>query len=213
MNSTIKNKAPRLLATGAIVGSLLTVPVTAAATPTQACVEDEGVTVVVDFTDLGGEVEIGCAPGEPENGREALEGAGFSPEDSMPGMVCTINNLPDPCPEEFDGDFWSYWSGEDDDWAMYDVGLDEATPEPGDVEGWRYSDGSEGPTITPTEALAEAGESDGDEATEGEDTDGDNATVDSEDDSSAALPTWAFVVVAVAIIGGVVALVVRRRQQ
>uniref|UniRef100_UPI0035683872 hypothetical protein n=1 Tax=Actinotalea sp. TaxID=1872145 RepID=UPI0035683872 len=41
-----------------------------------ACTDADGVTVVVDFTDLGGEVEIGCATA-PATGTEALQEAGF----------------------------------------------------------------------------------------------------------------------------------------
>lgn len=43
------------------------------------CGTTEGVTVVVDFTDLGGSIEVGCAEGDPASGREALESAGFTP--------------------------------------------------------------------------------------------------------------------------------------
>lgn len=215
MNSTITRNTPRFLALGAMVASLLTVPVSATAAPEQACVGDEGVTVVVDFTDLGGEVEIGCATGEPENGRDALESAGFTPEDSEPGMICTINNHPDPCPEEFDGNFWSYWSGEDGEWVMYETGADDAEPAPGDVEGWRYADGSEGPTILPTDAQEGTGEA-GAEGEDAEETDTDE-TADTgeaaETDESTSMPIWVGIVIAVAIIASIGAIVARRRNQ
>src|SRR5699024_7745112 len=94
--------------------------------------------------------------------REALESAGFTPEDSQPGMICAIDSSPDPCPEEFDGNFWSYWNAEQDgEWETYEVGADDAEPAPGSFEGRRYFDGSEGPQATPAEiAAGAAGESD-----------------------------------------------------
>jgi len=139
----------------------------------RGCGPAEGVTVVLDFTDLGGRIEVGCAEGDPTSGREALESAGFTPTDSSPGMICAINSQPDPCPEEFTGSFWSYWHGEDGQWTTYEVGADEADPAPGDVEGWRYSDGSAGPGLAPTAAVSagasEAAAASADEAAEAAD--------------------------------------------
>lgn len=112
---------------------------------TQSC---DGVTVVVDFTDLDGEVETGCAPGDPASGREALELAGFTPADgATPGLICTINAQPDPCPTEFEGSYWAYWQVVDGEWVASQVGLDEADPAPGSTDGWRYNDGSVPPPL------------------------------------------------------------------
>ncbi len=127
----------------------------AAVDPSAACTD--GVTVVVDFTDLGGQIEIGCAEAEPQSGRDALEQAGFTPTDSVPGMICAIDSQPDPCPEEFDGNFWSYWSGTDQEWTAHTEGADGTDPAPGDVEGWRYNDGTTAPGVSPVEAAAQAG--------------------------------------------------------
>lgn len=117
----------------------------AVAVATQDC---DGVTVVVDFTDLGGAVETGCAEGDPASGREALELAGFTPADgATPGLICTIDAQPDPCPTEFEGSYWAYWQVVDGEWASSLVGLDEADPTPGGIEGWRYNDGSAPPPL------------------------------------------------------------------
>ncbi|WP_447925937.1 hypothetical protein [Georgenia muralis] len=119
-----------------------------------ACTGADGVTVVVDLTDLGGTVEVGCADGDPATGGAALESAGFVPTDSSPGFICAIEGLPDPCPEEFDGSYWSYWTAEAaGDWVAQTEGADTTDPVPGSFEGWRYNDGSTGPGVAPA-ALA-----------------------------------------------------------
>lgn len=242
-SSTLLRAAPRAIGAAALLGAMLTVPMGAVAAPApagEACVGDEGVTVVVDFTDLGGEIDVACAEGTPENGREALESAGFTPEDSQPGMICTIDDQPDPCPEEFDGNFWSYWHAESGgDWESYMVGADEAEPAAGDFEGWRYSTGEEGPQVTPAALLgeetgdsddadtgesAETGDSSGEADAEdgsgedaaddtGEDASdtGDAATDAADDGSSARM--WIGIVAGIAIIGAIIAMLVRRRNQ
>ncbi len=138
-----------------IGGVLLGAPAASASPSGQACEPGQGVTVVVDFTDLGGDLQIGCAKGDPANGREALEAAGFKPVDSQPGLICTINSQPNPCPAEFTGSFWSYWHADaTGDWNSYMVGADSSDPVPGELEGWRYSDGTAGPTGSPADAAA-----------------------------------------------------------
>lgn len=179
------------------------------------CTGEDGVTVLVDFTDVGGEIEVGCAEGDPASGREALEAAGFTPEDSQPGMICTVDGLPDPCPEEFEGSFWSYWYVEDDAWTSYQVGADEADPTPGSVEGWRYFDGSAGPQIDPAEALAAASADDAaareQESTEDASADKDDAA-QMEEDAEGFDPSGLITagVLALVLIAGIV-LVLRRR--
>lgn len=134
------------LASGGIASSSL------AAGTAETC---EGVTVVVDFTDTGGELTIACAEGEQASGRSALLAAGFTTTDSQPGLLCAINATPDPCPETFDGNFWSYWnSTPTTEWTSYQVGADSSTPAPGSIEGWRYNDGSTAPGIAPGEVAA-----------------------------------------------------------
>lgn len=152
----LRTGVPLLLAVAftALAGpaAAATVPTTAA--PSGPCADGEGVTVVVDLTDLGGEVEVGCATGAG-TGTEALQAAGFTDTRDASGMICAVDGLPDPCPATFEGSFWSYWfGGEDGTWQTYMEGSDTAVPEAGGVEGWRYSDGSAGPTLSPTEALA-----------------------------------------------------------
>lgn len=112
-----------------------------------AVADCDGVTVIVDFTDLGGAVESGCAEGDPASGREALETAGFTAVNDPSGFICTIDSQPDPCPTEFTGSYWAYWQVVDGEWVASQVGADEADPAPGDLEGWRYNDGSVPPPL------------------------------------------------------------------
>lgn len=136
-------------------GALLPVDHASAATTASACT---GVTVVVDFSDLGGGVKLGCAASGFDTGRDALQSAGFTPTDSQPGLVCTIDAKPDPCPTTFKGSYWSYWHGESGDakWTSYQVGADSSHPVAGSVEGWRYNDGKVGPGLSPQGAVTRA---------------------------------------------------------
>ncbi|MGV8966181.1 MAG: hypothetical protein ACOH2F_07860 [Cellulomonas sp.] len=147
-----------------LLALLVSIPVsTAAAAPTTlqgaapsgACAGASGVSVVVDLTDLGGDVVVGCATGDPTTGRQALVDAGFAVADAPTGMICTINSAPDPCPVTFEGSYWSYWSaGATSGWTAYAVGADSSDPVPGSFEGWRYNDGSTGPGVEPAALVA-----------------------------------------------------------
>lgn len=192
----------RVLAALALVVMTGVVPAVAGNTVAHAA-EDacaDGVPVVVDFTDVGGEVEVGCAAGDPENGRAALLEAGFTPVDSVPGLLCTIDEMPDPCPETFQGSFWSYWYGTPgDEWTTYQVGADMSDPAPGQVEGWRYNDGTTPPGIEPGAAA---------EAITGAAGDGATETTD------AAQPTTVAIVVGtIALLALVVILIIRSRRR
>jgi len=62
-----------------------------------ACPDAQGVTVVVDLTDLGGGVQVGCAGSGPMNGIEALQRAGFSVSGTARqglAFVCRIAGRP-----------------------------------------------------------------------------------------------------------------------
>ncbi|MEO9014732.1 MAG: hypothetical protein ABI275_05360 [Terrimesophilobacter sp.] len=120
------------------------------------CGLGEGVTVVVDSSDIGGTVEVSCAADDPGNGRAALSAAGFAATDSSPGLICAIDAKPDPCPTTFEGSYWSYWHAQPGQaWVSYQVGADSSNPAPGEVEGWRYNDGSTGPSITASAAASQ----------------------------------------------------------
>ncbi|MDO8107726.1 hypothetical protein Q6348_11015 [Isoptericola sp. b441] len=131
----------------ASLASLLAAGPAAAATPSGACTDPAGVTVVVDATALGGDVQVGCADQAPATGTDALRQAGFTDTRDAAGMICAVDALPDPCPATFTGQYWSYWYAQDGTWVAYQEGSDTAAPAPGSVEGWRWSDGSAGPQV------------------------------------------------------------------
>ena len=173
----LRTGVPLLLAVAvtALAGPAAAASVPTTAAPSGPCTDGEGITVVVDLTDLGGEVEVGCAT-DAGTGTEALQAAGFTDTRDASGMICAVDGLPDPCPATFEGSFWSYWfGGEDGTWQTYMEGSDTAVPEAGGVEGWRYSDGSAGPTLSPTEALALEATEPEEEATEEDATEEDTS--------------------------------------
>lgn len=190
-------------------------PVTAVlAAPSGPCTDPEGVTVVVDKTDLGGEVEMGCAT-DATTGTTALQTAGFTDTRDGASMICAIDALPDPCPAEFTGSYWSYWTAEPGGaWEMAMVGSDEAVPAPGGVEGWRYFDGSAGPTVdapaAPTQEAADQAATSG----EAEDVDdGTSVTTAEEEPEAAAGPSPVLLAgLGVVAVLAVAAVLVQRRR-
>ncbi|HWS58937.1 MAG TPA: hypothetical protein VN257_10385 [Actinotalea sp.] len=156
----------RAAALGVLTGLALTLaaPAVAATPPEGTCTDPTGVTVVVDLTDLGGAVEVGCAD-SPATGTEALQSAGFTDTRDASGMICAIDGLPDPCPATFEGSYWSYWYAQPGgEWTAYLEGSDTAVPAAGSVEGWRYNDGTAGPGIVPPGPATEGEASASDES-------------------------------------------------
>ncbi len=110
-----------------------------------------GVKVVVDFTALGGGVQTECASGDPENGLKALELAHFTYSfvPRQPGLVCTINSLPNPCRKPTTSAYWSYWHATPGGaWTYSTAGAGSYDPGPGTVEGWAFGAGT-APGATP----------------------------------------------------------------
>lgn len=227
---------PLLRAAGAalLAATVLSPPAAAAqAAPSGgACTDPDAVTVVVDSTELGGEVTVGCAT-DPASGTEALTQAGFAESRDPSGYICAVGGLPDPCPTEFTGSYWSYWSaGPDGEWTSYMEGSDTAVPEPGSVEGWRYGDGTQPPAVDAAAVLPGAAESDsatdadgadsadGAAQTPAEPATGDEAATDTaaqDDDANeggtSSMPPAVAVAVGLAILAAIVATVVRLRRQ
>ncbi|MFV0318185.1 MAG: hypothetical protein ACK5O2_14640, partial [Microthrixaceae bacterium] len=123
------------------LGLVVTSPDASAVGP---CPGADGVTVVVDFGAFGGDVQVGCAPGNPRSGYDALVGAGFAVEGALrsPSFLCRIDGLPgaaqDPCimPPPATA-YWSYWIADrGGDWCYSDTGMYGREPVPGTVEGW-----------------------------------------------------------------------------
>lgn len=140
----------------ALVAALALAPLTAALPATASTADDvacpDGIPVVVDATELEGEVEVGCADDSPATGTEALTQAGFTDTRDGSGLICAISDLPDPCPETFEGQYWSYWYVADGEWQTWMEGSDTAAP--GEAEGWRWGDGTTPPDVDPAALLS-----------------------------------------------------------
>jgi hypothetical protein len=126
------------------------------ATPARAagsagyCPDGNGVTVVVDYRDLGGGKVVRCAAGEQPTGLDALENAGFTITGTVrwgKGFVCRIDGRPavddEPCLDTPPASaYWSYWHSPDGgDWTYSNLGVKNRKPPPGSFEGWSFSTG------------------------------------------------------------------------
>jgi hypothetical protein len=149
-----------VLAAVLLVAASIGAPSRATAWTNGACPTSSGVTVVVDFSALGGGVAVRCAPGEPASGFAALTGAGFSIEQvrNVPGFLCRIDGLPGPERESCMNTppataHWSYWTApRGGSWSYVSSGAGTRTPPPGSVEGWAFVDGAGGaqpPSVPP----------------------------------------------------------------
>jgi hypothetical protein len=110
-----------------------------------ACTTTSGVTVVIDFQELGGGVHVRCAPQPVGNGFEALRQAGIDHTTTVrfPGFLCRIAGKPanDPCQTTSPATaYWSYWIAQRGaSWCYSSWGAGNRTPPPGTVEGWSFS--------------------------------------------------------------------------
>lgn len=192
----------RLTGAGTLVLAFLTAgPATASesSSPAEPC-SPTSVTVVVDSTELGGGIDVGCADAGG-SGTDALHAAGFTEARDASGYLCAIDARPDPCPAEFTGSYWSYWHASGDQWQSYEVGSDTSAPEAGGVEGWRYGDGSTTPDVVPTAAVPTTVDVSGD----------DGATHEEPTATEGVAPTVALGVGLVAVVLIAVLLLARRR--
>jgi hypothetical protein len=135
-------------------GALVVAPAPAQAA---ACSGTTGVTVVVDFTRVGGDVVTACAPGDPATGLAALQGAGFAPTGTRRSglaFICRINGLPtaaqDACVNTPPADaYWSYWhAARQGTWTYSTQGATVHNPAQNTVEGWSFGSG-QAPGISP----------------------------------------------------------------
>ena len=107
------------------------------------CSTRAGVTIVVQYGEPLG-TSVGCAPGDPATGLEALKSAGhpytFVPR--QPGFVCTIDARPNPCNNGPANAYWSYWHAQPGGaWSYGSVGAGSYHPPSGSVDGWAFGSG------------------------------------------------------------------------
>ncbi len=126
-----------------------------AAAATAACTDNVGVTIVVDFQELGGGVNVACAPGPVTSGFDALQQAGINYQTTLqlPGLLCRIAGKPsnDPCVRTSPASaYWSYWMApRGGNWCYSNFGPGSRTPPPGTIEGWSFSLNKTGSTTPP----------------------------------------------------------------
>lgn len=132
------------------------------------CPDANGVTVVVDFHELGGGVVIRCAPGAQADGYAALTNAGFTVAGTArwgTSFVCRINGKPGVDTESCvdtppTSAYWSYWHATSGgSWTYSSVGVRVWRPPAGSFEGWSFSAGhgasdAPPPGATPTRPVA-----------------------------------------------------------
>lgn len=149
----------RLVAATALVAAAgLTGPSPAYA---EACSTDAGVTVVVDFHELGGGLQQVCDPGGGGQKASALfpdNGFPLTYVQRQPGFVCRVSGAPadDPCvntppPDAYWGLWWS--DGETGTWNYSSAGAASLTvPEGGSVAfSWNGSSTKSPPGAPPPE--------------------------------------------------------------
>lgn len=133
------------VAAGLVAVGGLTLP--GGAAEAAACPGTTGVTVVVRH---GSSTTIGCAPGDPTSGLDALRRAGFGYEFAarQPGFVCRINGFPtkaaDACQQASPASaYWAYYHARrGGSWSYSQEGAGEYDPAPGSVEGWAFGAGA-----------------------------------------------------------------------
>ncbi|KAA1424474.1 hypothetical protein FE697_000625 [Mumia zhuanghuii] len=190
----------------------------------EVCDDATGTTVVVDLTDLGGHVEVGCAEdSEGMTGMQALEAAGFELEPvTGSGMTgaCRIDGQPAADQTlEVDGRdyveecqqfppaaaYWSYYvAPADGAWAYAETGADTNEAVPGGYEGWRFQlnqamDSTPMPDFDPANPPAPEAESDSSDASDSAGDDGTSIV-------------WIGIGIAVLLALGVAFTLVRRRR-
>jgi hypothetical protein len=143
-----------------LAGLLGAVAVTAALLPASAsasvaargtpgfCPNGNGVTVVVDFQELGGTTMVRCAPGEQATGLAALENAGFQVTGTQrwgEGFVCRLQGKPTAAAEACINTppataYWSYWyASNGGSWKYSEWGVLNRKPPLGSFEGWSFA--------------------------------------------------------------------------
>ncbi|HEY5032684.1 MAG TPA: hypothetical protein VIJ54_09435 [Actinomycetes bacterium] len=165
--------------TRAVAAALLVVaPALATAEPASAststpgyCNDSVGVTVVVDFQELGGGVVVRCFthPASSSTGLDALLGTGFSVTGvaryGNDSFVCRIDGEPtaaneaciDTPPASY---YWSYWSASNGgSWTYSSTGPMSHRAVHGGFEGWSFSDHrtattSPPPRVAPVHPIA-----------------------------------------------------------
>jgi hypothetical protein len=141
-------------------------PVAPAQASGAGCTPGHGVTVVVEFNQLGGDdVRLCDAGGGGRTAARLLEDDGLSLTyvQRQPGFVCRVAGVPaqDPCVNTPPDDaYWSLWwsDGSSDTWTYASIGVDSLTiPDGGSVAlAWDGKPGDVTPATAPRGGGASA---------------------------------------------------------
>lgn len=131
----------------------------------EACSTDTGVSVVVDFQELGGGLQQVCDAGGGGERASALfpdNGFPLTYVQRQPGFVCRVSGVPedDPCVNTPPADaYWGLWwsDGESGSWSYSSVGVGSLTiPEGGSVAfSWNGSASKSPPGAPPPDHSTE----------------------------------------------------------
>jgi hypothetical protein len=112
------------------------------------CPDGDGVTVVIDFQELGGDMIVRCAVGDQETGHAALKNAGIEIAGTNrwgEAFICRIEGRPgpesEPCIDTPPASaYWSYWHAPNGGaWTYSQWGVMNRKPPLGSFEGWSFS--------------------------------------------------------------------------
>ncbi|MFI6588623.1 LPXTG cell wall anchor domain-containing protein [Embleya sp. NPDC050493] len=112
------------------------------------CPDGSGVTVIVDFQELGGTTIVRCAPGDQATGLAALKNAGIRIAGVArwgEAFVCRVEGKPsanvEPCIDTPPASaYWSYWHAPNGgSWTYSQWGVLNRKPPVGSFEGWSFS--------------------------------------------------------------------------
>jgi hypothetical protein len=155
-----------LTAVAFVAAAVSAVPPTQAVAPAAGCSSASGVTVVVDFNELGGGVPSVCdADGGGKKAATLFPQNGFKLEYAvgMAGFVCRVQDAPAPEDEDCQGTapgnaYWSLWwsDGKTGSWSYASSGAGSLTvPDGGYVAfSWDQSDGTAPPSFNAAKHAA-----------------------------------------------------------
>lgn len=133
-------------------------PAVAGVAAVAACPGSTGVTVIVDYNEIGGPTRAGCdADGGGESAARVFPAAGFDLEyePRQPGYVCRVTGLPTDRPCLAEDSFWSLWwsDGKSGRWVFSTQGVSGLSVPDGGYLAFSWHEGSgraQAPDVVPT---------------------------------------------------------------